>query len=218
MDQNYNTRSLTINIKMDPTKPTQKVAVGGYLTCYLVKNSEDIKSHIYPADRPMGSNGKPTFVDVRFTNVQLQNDYKIHQVIATVTYKGANDGAMRKIMDQSLEVLLHRTKHFLEGFQGFQQTYTRNSMFLKGANLVDIIDVTDTIALTQAIANWDCPEWQEKRMIRLACRSIIMAVFGRLMQSEKTEQSWPSLDSVSAKAKTFKPFKGRFKGSMSVKL
>lgn len=218
MDQNYNTRSVTIHIEMDPSKPTQKVAIGGYLTCYLVQNAEDIKNHIYPADRPMGSNGKPTFVDVRFKNVQLQNDYKFHEVIATVTYKGSNDGAMRKIMDQSLEVLLHRSEHFLHGFQGFQQTYTRNSVFLKGANLVDIIDITDTIALTQAIANWDCPEWQEKRMIRLACRSVIMAVFGRLLQSEKAEQAWPGLASVSDKVKTSKPFKGRFKGSKSIKL
>lgn len=179
-NQNLCTRSSTVLVEMSKH---QQIAVAGELMVYLIKTSRDICDVAYP-DPSVGDNGKPTYLDLRFSTERRNDGFKTHVINFEVTFKGSYREDVLDIMDHCISTVHEHILWFLSAFKGWKHATSKRVIgALQGSWKCSVQHVSDTIGLSQAVSNWADPVWQANRACRIVCRAITVAIFARILES-----------------------------------
>lgn len=168
-DWNF-TRNFTIKVDMSVQQP---VPLGGVLTAFLVSKQKQIKELTYP-NPTVGSNGNNTYITIRFDRQDIRpllrsQRFRTHAVNAAVTFKGSFNEDVPQILDRFLEVVQQLSEWFIANCDSWTDI-KGNPVPLYGAAKLSSWFVSDSTGLTQAISDWNSPEWQANRTVHLTTK------------------------------------------------
>lgn len=178
-NQNFVTRNFTFLVEMSQK---QEIAVSGTLVNYLIMMSKDICMEAYTPIA--GDNGRPTYLQMRFSTERRDDGFKTHVIHVAVTFKGSFREDVLDIMDLCISGVFAHIDWYLKDHTGWRHAMSKRPMgALRGSWKLSVQNVSDTEGLVLAIANWADPVWQANRASKMLCHLITNAIFARIFKA-----------------------------------